>query len=140
MDVALRPVNGGPQVSMGTWQGVTESYGITGHQGQAAMSFTIDHPGRYLLATRNATPGSITGVAVGQGIGQNPPAFILIVAGLLTVLAGVVTGVITGSRRRARRLGPGRPVIPPMGDWRSAQDARRTRPPARTCKGARLVR
>jgi uncharacterized membrane protein YhaH (DUF805 family) len=123
MDVALRPVNGGPQVSMGTWQGVTESYGITGHQGQAAMSFTIDHPGRYLLATRNATPGSITGVAVGRGIGQGILGpFILIVAGLLAVLAGVVTGVITGSRRRARRLGPGRPVMPPIGDWRSAQD------------------
>ena len=123
MDVALRPVNGGPQVSMGTWQGVTESYGITGHQGQAAMSFTIDHPGRYLLATRNATPGSITGVAVGRGIGQSILGpFILIVAGLLAVLAGVVTGVITGCRHRARRLGPGRPVMPPIGDWRSAQD------------------
>jgi len=30
--------------------------------------------------------------------------------------------VITGCRRRARRLGPGRPVMPPIGDWRSAQD------------------
>jgi uncharacterized membrane protein YhaH (DUF805 family) len=123
MDVALRPVNGGPQVSMDSWQGVTESYGITGHQGQAAMSFTIDHPGRYLLATRNATPGSITGVAVGRGIGQGILGpFILIVAGLLAALAGVVTGVITGSRRRARRLGPGPPVMPAIGDWRSAQD------------------
>lgn len=122
VDVALLPVNGGPQVSIGTWQGITESYGITGHQGQAAMYFTIDHPGRYLLATRNATPGSITDVAVGRGIGRGILVpFILIVAGFLALLAGLVTGVITGSRRRARRLRPGTPVMPPMGDWRSAQ-------------------
>ncbi len=34
------------------------------------MYFTIDHPNRYLLAAGNATPGSITEVAVGQGIGR----------------------------------------------------------------------
>jgi uncharacterized membrane protein YhaH (DUF805 family) len=122
MELALRPVNGGALVSIGTWQGITETYGITGHQGQVAMYFTIDRPGRYLLATGNATPGSITDVAVGRGIGRGILVpFILIVAGFLAVLAGVLTGVITGARRRARRLGPGPPVMPPVGDWRSAQ-------------------
>jgi len=116
MEVFLQPVNGGPQVSVGTWQGITESYGITGHQGQAAMYFTIDHPGRYRLGTTNANPGSITDVAVGRGIGRGILVpFILVVAGSLAVLAGLVTGLVTVSRRRR----PGPPVIPQMGDWRS---------------------
>jgi hypothetical protein len=35
MQVRLQPASGGPQVSIGTWQGITESYGITGHEGPA---------------------------------------------------------------------------------------------------------
>jgi uncharacterized membrane protein YhaH (DUF805 family) len=121
MQISLQPVNGGPQVSISSWQGSTESYGVTGHQGQAAMYFTIDHPGRYLLATGNATPGSITDVAVGRGIGRGILVpFILIIAGALALLAALLTGVITASRRRARRLRPGPPVMPPMGNWESA--------------------
>ena len=105
MQVRLQPVSGGPQVSTSAWQGITESYGVTGHQGQAAMYFTIDHPGRYLLAAGNATPGSITDVAVGRGIGRGILIpFILIIAGAFAVLAGLVTGVITVSRRRAGRV------------------------------------
>jgi len=104
MQVRLQPASGGPQVSMGTWRGITESYGITGHQGQAAMYFTVDHPGRYLLAAGNATPGSITDVAVGRGIGRGILIpFVLIVAGAFAVLAGLVTGVVTVFRRRASR-------------------------------------
>jgi hypothetical protein len=88
IQVSLQPVNGGPPVPLSTWQGITESYGITGHQGQAAMYFTIDHPGRYLLAIRNASPGSITDVAVGRGIGQGILIpFVLIVAGAFALLA-----------------------------------------------------
>jgi len=122
MEVRLQPVNGGPEVSISTWQGITESYGITGHRGQTAMYFTIDRPGRYLLATRNVTPGSITDIAIGRGIGQGIfVPFILIVAGALALLAGLLTGVITGSRRRASRLGPGPAVMPPTAEWRSAQ-------------------
>ncbi len=117
MQVRLQPVSGGPQVSIGTWQGITESYGITGHQGQAAMDFTIDHPGRYLLATGNATPGSITDVAVGRGIGRGILIpFVLIVAGAFAVLAGLVTGVVTVFRRRASRRRPGSAPMPQMGD------------------------
>jgi uncharacterized membrane protein YhaH (DUF805 family) len=120
MQISLQTASGGPQVSIGTWQGITESYGVTGHQGQAAMDFTIDHPGRYLLAARNATPGSITDVAVGRGIGRGILIpFVLIVAGAFAVLAGLVTGVVTVFRRRASRRRPGPPVMPQVGEWRS---------------------
>ena len=62
------------------------------------MYFTIDHPGRYLLATGNATPGSITDVAVGRGIGRGILVpFVLIVAGFFAVLAGLLTGLVTVS-------------------------------------------
>jgi uncharacterized membrane protein YhaH (DUF805 family) len=120
MQVRLQPASGGPQVSIGTWQGITESYGITGHQGQTAMDFTIDHPGRYLLAAGNATPGSITDVAVGRGIGPGILIpFVLIAAGTFAVLAGLVTGVVTVFRRRASRRRPGLSAMPQMGDRRS---------------------
>src|SRR5215813_6608738 len=116
MDLALQPVDGGPQVSVSTWQGITQSYSIAGHQGQTAVYFTIDRPGRYMLATGNATPDSITDVAVGRGIGHGIlVAFILIAVGSLAALSGLVTGVVTFSRRRK----PGPPVMPPTGDWRS---------------------
>ena len=116
IDLALQPADGGPQVSVSTWQGITQSYSIAGHQGQTAVYFTIDRPGRYLLATGNATPDSITDVAVGRGIGRGILVpFILIAVGSLAALAGLVTGVVTVSRRRR----PGPPMMPPMGDWRS---------------------
>jgi len=116
MDLALQPVDGGTQVPVSIWQGTTLSYSIAGHQGQTAVYFTIDRPGRYLLATGNATPGSITDVAVGRGIGRGILVpFILIAVGSLAALAGLVTGVVAVSRRRK----PGPPVMPPMGDWRS---------------------
>lgn len=56
MNVALEPVHGGPPVSIRLWRGVTESYGVTGHEGQAAMYFKIGRPGRYLLAATNVVP------------------------------------------------------------------------------------
>ena len=116
MDLALQPVDGGPQVSVSTWQGTTQSYSIAGHEGQTAAYFTIDRPGRYLLATGNATPSSITDVAVGRGIGRGILVpFILIAVGSLAALAGLVTGVVTVSRRRK----PGPSVMSPTGDWRS---------------------
>src|SRR5206468_3146843 len=70
MNVALLPDSGGPPVAISTWRGATESYGAAGHEGQAAMHFTIGHPGRYLLVAQNAIPRSITDVAVGRGIGR----------------------------------------------------------------------
>ena len=125
MEGALQPVNGGPQVSLSTWRGITESYSAAGHQGQAAMYFTIDQPGRYVLAARNAAPRSITDVAVGRGIGQGILVpIVLIVAGSLAALAGLVTGTVTALRRRgARRMMPVPPVMAPMGDGGSVMNS-----------------
>jgi uncharacterized membrane protein YhaH (DUF805 family) len=108
METALVPVNGGPPVSISTWRGVTESYDVTGHQGQAAMYFTIGQPGRYLLATRNATPSSIADVAVGRGIGRSILIpLVLILPGLFALVAGLVIGGVTVFRRRRARRHPG---------------------------------
>jgi hypothetical protein len=93
-----------PAGTAGPWRGATESSSIAGHQGQTAMYFTIDRPGRYLLATRNAAPGSITDVAVGRGIGRGILGpLVLIIAGSFALLAGLLIGVITAFRRRRAR-------------------------------------
>jgi len=68
--VALVSVAAGRAASLSRWGSSTESYAVTGHQGQAAMSVTIARPGRYLLAATNVSPRSITDIAVGQGIGH----------------------------------------------------------------------
>ena len=112
VQVTLAPASGGPQVPIRTWQGATESYSAAGHQGQAAMSFTIGHPGRYTLTVRPATPGSVTDVAIGQGISRGilGPIF-LIIAGAFALAAGLVTGIIIG----VLRFGARRAVsVPPI--------------------------
>jgi hypothetical protein len=111
MNVALLPDNGGLPVSINTWRGVTESYGIAGHKGQTAMYVTIGHPGRYLLAVKNAVPRSITDVAVGRGIGHSMLSLLLILIALFVLIpAGLVVGGITffaaaapAATRRPRR-------------------------------------
>jgi hypothetical protein len=106
MNVELLPVAGGPAVSLSTWRGATESYGAAGHQGQAAMSFTIARPGRYYLAARAVTPRSITDLAVGRGIGRGVLIrLLLLLIGILVLTpAGLLVGGITvGRRHRARR-------------------------------------
>jgi uncharacterized membrane protein YhaH (DUF805 family) len=123
MHVALLPDNGGPPVSINAWRRVTESYGVTGHEGQTAMYFTIGHPGRYLLAVKNAVPRSITDVAVGRGIGQGMLWLLLILVALFAFIpAGLVVGGVTFfRRRRARRNPPHAPqVMQPAEDSRSA--------------------
>jgi hypothetical protein len=70
MKAAMQPANSGPPVSISTWRGAPESYGVAGHHGQTAMQVTIGHPGRYLLRATNVVPHSITDVAVGRGIGH----------------------------------------------------------------------
>ena len=118
MDVALVPVGGGPQVPLSTWRGAIESYGAAGHQGQTALYFTIGHPGRYVLGTRNAAPASITDLAVGRGIGRGVlAAVVLMIVGSLTLLAGLIVAVVTAVRRRGnRRQGKVPPFMPPMVD------------------------
>jgi len=106
LEAGLRPVNGGPPVSIRDWSGATESYGAAGHEGQAAMSFTIGHPGRYVLATGDATPRSITDIAVGRGIGRGITVpIVLILAGVFVLACAVTAGGITVFRRRHARRG-----------------------------------
>ncbi len=117
MNVALLPDNGGPPVSINVWGSAAESYAVAGHQGQAAMYFTIGHPGRYLLGVTNAVPHSITDVAVGRGIGHGVLSLALVlVAVFVFIPAGLVTGGITFSGRRRSRRNPlsARQVMPVM--------------------------
>ena len=119
MNVGLQPANGGPPVAISTWGGNVERYGIAGHQGQSAMSFTIDQPGRYVLAASDVTPSSITDVAVGRGIGGGVfVPVVLVLAGVFVLLAGLAIALVTAFRRRRarRRLLPAPQVVPPVGD------------------------
>ena len=113
MNVALLPDSGGPPVAITIWRGATESYGVAGHEGQTAMHFTIDHPGRYLLVAQNAIPRSITDVAVGRGIGRGMLWVLLILVALFALIpAGLVIGGVTFfRRRRARRNPPQAPQV-----------------------------
>jgi len=45
MRLAMGPVNGGRETPVSNWTGLPESYGVGGHQGLTAMSFTITQPG-----------------------------------------------------------------------------------------------
>lgn len=107
MRVALLPENGGSPVSINVWRGATESYGVTGHEGQTAMYFTIGHPGRYLLRVSNAAPHSIADVAVGRGIGHGMLSLVLILVAVFALIpAGLVVGGVTFFRRRRARRSP----------------------------------
>lgn len=107
MNVALLPDDGGPPVSVNSWRGVTESYGVAGHEGQAAMYFTIGQPGRYLLVVKNAVPRSIADVAAGRGIGHGVLRLLLLLAALFALIpAALVIGGITFFRRRRARHNP----------------------------------
>jgi len=133
MNVALQPVNGGPQVSINTWRGVTESYGVAGHEGQAAMYVTVSQPGRYLLGVSNAVPRSITDVAVGRGIGHGLLSLLLILVALFVLIpAALVVGAVTFFRRRRARRNPPPPpqVMPVTENWGSAMST--TDPPGPT--------
>jgi len=120
MNVALRPVAGGPPVPIHTWQGATESYAVAGHQGQTAMYVTINRPGPYYLAAENVTPGSITDLAAGRGIGRGVlNAVLVILAGIFVLVpAGLLIGVITAVRRhRSRRARLAAAWPPPAAPW-----------------------
>jgi uncharacterized membrane protein YhaH (DUF805 family) len=107
MNGELAPADGGPPVSVSSWRGATDSYGVAGHEGQTAMYFTIGQPGGYILQVKNVVPGSITDVAVGRGIGHGVVWLLLILAALLALIpAGLVIGGITFFRRRRARRNP----------------------------------
>jgi hypothetical protein len=120
MNMALQPVNGDPPVSIHTWQSVAESYGVAGHQGQAAMYVTVSQSGRYLLAVSNVVPGAITDVAVGRGIGHGMLWLLLALVALFVLIpAGLVVGGVTFFRRRRARRNPLKApqVMQPNGNW-----------------------
>jgi hypothetical protein len=107
MRLGLRPADGGPPVSVSEWRGAAESYDAAGHQGQAAMSVTIDEPGSYVLRTEDITPRSITDIAAGPALGHGIaiPILLFLVGLLIMTPAALVAGGITFSlRHRARRL------------------------------------
>ena len=107
MRVAIQPADGGPLVSISTWRGAIDSYAVTGHQGQTAMYFTIRHPGKYVLGTRDVTPRSIADLAVGPRIGSIFIRIALILAAIFALgPAGLVVGGVTASRRRSHRNRP----------------------------------
>jgi len=136
MNVAMRAVNDGPPVSISTWRGATQSYGVAGHQGQAAMQVTIGQPGRYLLRATDVVPRSITDLAVGRGIGRGLliPLVLALVALFALIPAGLLAGGVTFlRRRRARRNLPAAlqalPVMQPNGNLRSAMSIPGPTPP-----------
>ena len=107
MRVAIQPADGGPLVSISTWRGAIDSYAVTGHQGQTAMYFTIRHPGKYVLGTRDVTPRSIADLAVGPRIGGIFIPIALILAAIFALgPAGLIVGGVTFSRRRSHRNRP----------------------------------
>lgn len=99
---------GGTPVAVSAFRGATETYGVTGHQGQAAMYFTISQPGRYLLTTGDATPSSIADIAVGRGIGLGILIpLVLTLVGLFALVTGLALGGVTVFQRRRARRHPG---------------------------------
>jgi hypothetical protein len=124
MRLAMEPMAGGQEAPVSNWSGTLLAYGVGGHEGLTAMSFTITQPGTYLIETSDVRPASVTDLAVGRNIlGATLLPLALLVAGLAALLGAVVSGIITAVRRRhARRraaqpgdvTGPG-PWPPPGG-------------------------
>src|SRR5215467_9261265 len=110
---------GGQATPVSGWTGVPESYGVGGHQGLTAMSFTITTPGSYIIETRDVHPAAVTDLAVGRSIvGPTLRPVVPLVAGLAALLGAVVAFVFTGVRRRqARRRQGQRPEMTAPGPW-----------------------
>jgi hypothetical protein len=126
MKVAMHSAGGGPLVSISTWRGATDSYAVTGHQGQTAMYFTIRHAGEYVLSAGDVTPQSIADLAVGRRIGGLLIPIALILAAIFALgPAGLIVGGVTAFRRRCHRDRPlppwdALPVLAPepaVTDW-----------------------
>src|SRR5215472_10525530 len=66
--LAMGPANGGQPIRVSNWNGLLESYSVSGHQGLTGMSFTITRPGTYLIETRDVHPAAVTDLAVGRNI------------------------------------------------------------------------
>ena len=125
MRLALGPANGGQETPISNWTGLPVAYDVGGHQGVTAMSFTITHPGTYLIETKDVRPASITDVAVGRNIlGPTLHPLVLLLAGLAALLGGVVSAIVTAVRRRQARRRAGQPAdVTGAGPWSPATGA-----------------
>jgi hypothetical protein len=125
MRVAMGPVDGPRPIPVSNWTGLPVSYGVGGHQGLTGMSFTIAHPGTYVIETRDVHPGAVTDLAVGRNILRATLLpLVLLAAGLAALLGAVVAFVFTAVRRRRARRGLAQPpeVMGP-GPWSPASSA-----------------
>jgi hypothetical protein len=123
MRVAMGLANGSQEIPVGNWTGLPVSYDVGGHRGLTAMSFTIAHPGTYVIEARDVHPGALTDLAVGRNILRATLLpLVLLAAGLAALLGAVVSFVFTAVRRRRARRGL---VQPPdgMGPWSPAGSA-----------------
>jgi len=119
MRIAMGLANGSQQIPVSVWTGLPVSYGVGGHQGLTAMSFTITQPGTYLIETEDVHPASVTDLAVGRNIlGPTLRPVVLLVAGLAAMLCAVVAFVFTAARRRQARRRRGQPPeVTEPGQW-----------------------
>jgi hypothetical protein len=112
LDVELRPVDGGPALALEPY-GSDLSYDVSGYEGVAVASFSVDAPGRYRLTVGGSTPLSGQ-AAVGRSVGLTP--FVPVAAGVtvagLGVLLAVILVTVTALRRSAARR---RDAVPPPG-------------------------
>ena len=125
MRLAMGLANGSQEIPVGNWTGLPVSYDVGGHRGLTAMSFTIAHPGTYVIETRNVHPGAVTDLAVGRNIQRATLLpLVLLGAGLAALLGAVVSFVFTAVRRRRARRGLAQPpdVMGP-GPWSPASSA-----------------
>jgi hypothetical protein len=119
MHLAMGLADGSRQIPVKNYTGVPESYGVGGHQGLTALSFTITQPGSYIIETRDVHPASITDLAVGRSIvGPTLRPVAPLVAGLAALLGAAVAFVFTGVRRRQARRRQGQPPeMTATGPW-----------------------
>jgi hypothetical protein len=143
--LALAAANGGPPIRVSSWSGWPESYSVSGHQGQAGMSFTITRPGTYLIATTDVHPAAVTDLAVGRNILRATLLpLLLLTAGLAALPGAAVSFVFTMVARGRARRGPGAPpgAMAPGSDAaaRSVPVLVRFAGAARQARGTVLVR
>ena len=80
------------------------TYDVSGHEGQAVLTFTVDEPGTYLLAASDVSEAGGT-LAVGRSLTGGMGGRIAL-AGLVAVLGiagGVLIVIVTALRRRRVR-------------------------------------
>lgn len=106
--IALRPVDGGPAVTVGAYSG-SVTYSIGGHAGRSLAGFEIASPGRYRLTVAGpSAPPSGAALAVGRGLGGRlvraiVGAIVIFFGGIL--LAGAMIA-FTATRRSRAASGP----------------------------------